>query len=451
MEQLTGSICILASSLDPLDATPYIALRLAKPIRLSPRFLYWAGGEKMYQLMMTATPWRECFRALTRAAVLYAMVLLAVPTQAAQDAQMAEVESDFEPNFPRTMSWSAYNLGTTGYNQAVGIGKALKDNYGVNLRVLPGKNDVSRLLPLQRGRVQFSANGVATYFGQEGVFQFAGKTWGPMPLRIVLASHGDSNQALGVANDLGIKTYADLRGKRVPFVRGAPALNVTTEAFLACGGLTWEDVERVDFPGYNAMWTGVVNGQVDAAYATTVSGPTRKLEASPRGIFWPPAPHDDDGCWERMAEVVPFMQKHMATRGAAISADNPHEGATYPYPILIALADQDAQIVHDLAKAIHLHYDEYKNADPGSIGWAMDRQNFQWVVPYHDGSVRYLKSIGVWSDEAEAHNLRLIERQAVLAAAWREQKAADPQDFVDAWMQRRAEALVAAGFEPIWR
>jgi TRAP transporter TAXI family solute receptor len=324
-------------------------------------------------------------------------------------------EDDFEPNFPRTMSWSAYNLGTTGYNQAVAIGKALKDNYDVNLRVLPGKNDVSRLLPLQRGRVQFSANGVATYFGQEGVFQFAGKTWGPMPLRMVMASHGESNQALGVADDLGIKTYADLRGKRVPYVRGAPALNVTTEAFLACGGLTWDDVERVDFPGYSAMWTGVVNGQVDAAYATTVSGPTRKLEASPRGIFWPPAPHDDEGCWERMGAVVPFMQKHVATRGAAISVDNPHEGATYPYPMLITLADQDEQLVFDLARAIDVHYDDYKNADPGSIGWAMDRQNFQWVVPFHEGSVRYFQSIGVWSDEAQAHNQRLIERQDVLA------------------------------------
>ena len=128
--------------------------------------------------------------------------------------QAHSADSNFAPEFPRTMSWSAYNLGTTGYNQAVGIGKALKDNYNVNLRVLPGKNDVSRLLPLQRGRVQFSANGVATYFGQEGVFQFAGKTWGPMRLRLVMASHGDSNQALGVANDLGIKSYADLRGKR---------------------------------------------------------------------------------------------------------------------------------------------------------------------------------------------------------------------------------------------
>ena len=365
--------------------------------------------------------------------------------------QAQSAEPDFQPEFPRTMSWIAYNLGTTGYNQAVGIGKALKDNYNVNLRVLPGKNDVSRLLPLQRGRVQFSANGVATYFGQEGVFQFAGKTWGPMPLRLVMASHGDSNQALGVANDLGIKTYADLRGKRVPFVRGAPALNVTTEAFLACGGLTWDDVERVDFPGYNAMWTGIVNGQVDAAYATTVSGPTRKLEASPRGIFWPPAPHDDAGCWQRMDGIVPFMQKHIATRGAAISEANPHEGATYPYPMLITLADQDEQLVHDLAKAIHLHYEEYKNADPGSIGWAMGRQNFQWVVPFHQGAVRYFKAIGVWSDADDAHNTRLIQRQTVLATAWQAHQDEDPDDFSAAWMVRRAAALDAAGFDPIWR
>ena len=376
---------------------------------------------------------------------LFTVVLLGFVTQA------HSADSNFAPEFPRTMSWSAYNLGTTGYNQAVGIGKALKDNYNVNLRVLPGKNDVSRLLPLQRGRVQFSANGVATYFGQEGVFQFAGKTWGPMPLRLVIASHGDSNQALGVANDLGMKSYADLRGKRVPYVRGAPALNVTTEAFLACGGLTWNDVERVDFPGYNAMWTGIVNGQVDAAYATTVSGPTRKLEASPRGIFWPPAPHDDAGCWQRMDAVVPFMQKHVATRGAAISEDNPHEGATYPYPMLITLAGQDEQLVHDLAKAIHIHYEEYKNADPGSIGWAMDRQNFQWVVPFHEGAVRYFKSVDVWSDADDAHNSRLIQRQSVLATAWQAHQAEDPDDFSAAWMVRRAAALDAAGFDPIWR
>ncbi|MEM7001177.1 MAG: TAXI family TRAP transporter solute-binding subunit [Pseudomonadota bacterium] len=349
----------------------------------------------------------------------------------------------------RTMAWSAYNLGTTGYNQAVAIGKVMKDHYNVNLRVVPGKNDVSRLLPLTKKRVQFSANGIATYFAQEGVFQFGEAKWGPLPLRIVMMSYGETNQALGVAADLGIKTYADLRGKRVPYVRGAPALNVPTTAFLACGGLTWDDVKRVDFPGYAAMWTGAVNGQVDAAYANTVSGPTRKLEASPRGIYWPPAPHADKGCWDRMLSIVPFLVPHHATRGAAISTEQPHEGATYPYPLLIALDDQKEQLVHDLAKVLHLHYDEYKDADPGAIGWALDRQIFQWTVPFHAGAVRYFKSVGVWTDADDAHNNQLLKRQAVLGEAWRihQQTGGDK----DAWYAARAAALTANGLDPVWQ
>ncbi|MGK0223979.1 MAG: TRAP transporter TAXI family solute receptor [Limisphaerales bacterium] len=351
------------------------------------------------------------------------------------------------------MAWSAYNLGTTGYNQAVAIGKVMKDHYDTNLRVVPGKNDVSRLLPLVKKRVQFSANGVATYFAQEGVFQFAGKKWGPLKLRLVMMSFGDSNQALGVADDLGIKTYADLRGKRIPYVRGAPAINVPTEAFLACGGLTWDDVERVDFPGYASMWTGVVNGQVDAAYANTVSGPTRKLEASPRGIFWPPAPHDDAGCWARMTKVVPFLLPHMATRGASISVEQPHEGATYPYPLLIALHDQDEQLVHDVAKVVHIHYDEYQRADPGGVGWALERQIFDWAVPFHRGAVRYFKSIGVWTDKAEANNKRLIQRQDLLADTWAVHVANSPNadSFETDWYVARASALEAAGFDPVWQ
>ncbi len=71
-------------------------------------------------------------------------------------AQAAEVK------LPANMAWTAYNTGTTGYNQSVAIGKALKDKYGVTLRVVPGKNDISRLTPLRSGKVQFVANGGAT-------------------------------------------------------------------------------------------------------------------------------------------------------------------------------------------------------------------------------------------------------------------------------------------------
>ena len=355
---------------------------------------------------------------------------------------------------PRTLAWTAYNLGTTGYNQAVAIGMVLKRHYDVSLRVVPGKNDVSRLLPLVRGRVHLSANGIATYFAQEGVFQFAAPVWGPIPVRMVFTSNGEGNQALAVAADTGITQYSELKGRRVPYVRGAPSLNVNTEAMLACGGLGWEDVERVDFPGYNAMWTGIVNDHVDAAFAATVSGPTRKLEASPRGIFWPPVPHDDAACWQRMMLVAPYFSKHIGTRGAQMSVDQPHEGVTYPYPLLIGLDHTDETLVYEMARVIHRHYDEFKDADPGAIGWALDRQLKQWVVPWHQGTVRYFRELGVWSAADEAHNQRLLERQSVLQAAWDEHIGVEDEEsdeFQSAWQVSRVAALEAAGFDPVWR
>ncbi|MFT4676113.1 MAG: TRAP transporter TAXI family solute receptor [Patiriisocius sp.] len=362
-------------------------------------------------------------------------------------------KSEAQITLPKAMAWSAYNLGTTGYNQAVGISKMLKDRHRVTLRVIPGKNDVSRLLPLMVNRVQFSANGVATYFAQEGAFQFASQRWGPVPIRMVMMSVGFSNQAIAVTEKSGIKIVSDLRGKRVPYVRGAPSLNVSTEAQLACGGLGWDDVTRVEYPGYNAMWNGIVDGQIDVAYATTVSGPTRKLEASPRGIHWLPIPHDDEQCWQQLLKVGPYFTKHIATRGAGISDATPHEGATYPYPMLVTLASQDKALVRNLASAIHLGFEDFRHTDPGSEGWALERQQFDWVVPFHEGAIEHFKSLGVWGDIEDIHNNKLLERQTVLQEAWRAMLTLGIQDdteFRQTWMKVRAIRLREKGFDPIW-
>ena len=375
-------------------------------------------------------------------------LLMALTSAGAVLAQPAE------PELPRQMAWTAYNLGSTGYNQAVAIGAMLRDKYNVTLRVIPGQNDVSRLLPLKTGRVDFTANGVATYFAQEGMFQFANPEWGPQPLRLLMTSNGLSNQGVAVAADTGVTSFAELRGRRVPYVRAAPALNISMEAYLACGGLTWDDVVRVDFPGYDAKWNGVINGDVDVAFGTTVSGPPFRLEASPRGILWLPAPHDDEGCWERMLAVGPYFTKHNATRGAGINDENIHEAGTYPYPLLTTLETQDSDFVYSLTRAINENYDEHKDADPGSIGWALESQVFQWVVPYHEGAVNYWREIGVWTEETEAHNQALIKRQGVLASAWTEMSARDIRDqdeFVSAWQLLRANRLEEAGFDPVWR
>lgn len=232
---------------------------------------------------------------------------------------------------PEQLTWTAYDVGSGGYNQAVAIGNALKNKQGVTLRVLPGKNDVSRTVPLREGKVPFSANGVGgTYMAQEGMYEFGGKDWGPQPVRSLLLNNSDALLTVAVAKDTGVKTIADLKGKRVAWVVGAPSLNQNITALLAYANLTWNDVTRVEFGGFGQAMDGIINNQVDAAFTSTISGKAFQIESSPRGISWPTVPHGDKEGWKRLKAKAPFYVPFMGTEGAGLSKDKPVEGATYP-------------------------------------------------------------------------------------------------------------------------
>lgn len=349
---------------------------------------------------------------------------------------------------PKQLAWTAYDTGSAGYNQAVAIGAALQNAAGTSLRVLPGKNDVSRTEPLRQGKVEFSATGVGgSFMAQEGVFEFGAENWGPQKVRVLLANNGGTvGLAVGVAADAGVATYADLKGKRVAWIAGAPALNVNVGAYLAYGGLTWDDVERVDFGGFGDSWKGLTNGQVDAAFASTNSGLAYEAAAGPRGLMWPPVDANDAAGIARMREIAPFFAPMVAKVGAAIDGTPGAPTAGYAYPVLTAMDTQDEALVYNMTKAMVELFPQYDGAAPGIGGWSIAKQDFRWVVPYHDGAVRYFKELGVWSDEAQAHNDNLVARQETLAAAWAELKAAAPADWAAAWKTKREEALAAGGF-----
>ncbi|WP_373085503.1 TAXI family TRAP transporter solute-binding subunit [Sneathiella sp.] len=382
----------------------------------------------------------------------FTLRLCAVATAAA--LTLSGVASADEVKLPSTIAWSAYNTGTTGYNQAVAIGKAMKDKYGVDIRVIPGKNDISRMGPLRTDKVQFIANGAGTFYAAEGVFNFAAPGWGPQNVQMLMSATSDANLSVAVAGDIGVKTIADLKGKRVGNVRGSPALNVGTEAILAFGNLTPADVEIVEFGGYGAMWKGLEAGQIDAAFGSTVTGPAKKIEASPRGIFWPPTPAADKEGWARLQAVAPYFVPHVATLGTGnISKTSPQDGAAYPYPILITRSDQDPNLVYSMVKAVHSQYDSYKDSLPAMSGWSLENQTFEWAIPYHAAAVKYWKEIGVWTDEMEAHNNKMLERQNTLIAAWEtmKDKNLEGEEFTKDWMKTRAAALEAAGMNPYFK
>ena len=352
---------------------------------------------------------------------------------------------------PPTLTATAYDTGTAGFNITVAIGKALKEKYGSDLRVLPAGNDVARLQPLRTGRAAISGMGSGVYFAQEGVFEFASKEWGPQAVQLTLSTVDCNGGNLGIAKDTGAKTLADLKGKRLGFVVGSPALNQNALAMLAFANLTEKDVKIVEFSSYGAMWKGMVNNDVDAAFATTITGPARELEASPRGIVWPALPFSDKAGWDRVKAVAPYFTQHKVTCGAGITKDKPIEMGAYPYPLYTVYANQKEDDVYMLTKAMIETYDAYKDGAPGATGMAAKLQTKNWSIPVHKGAVKALKEAGAWSDDQEKFNNDLFKRQATLATAWgdfmKNNPPSDPKALSDAWLKARAAALSKAGLQ----
>lgn len=376
---------------------------------------------------------------LARLLSLLALLISAVPLF----STAAEVQ------FPKTIAWSAYPTGTGGYSQAVAIGNILQRQYSTNLRVIPGRNDVSRLATLRAGRVHFSAGGSESVYAQEGILNFASKIWGPQPVRALLSNYSDAcSFSFATAADANINTVADMAGKRMTFVQGAPSLNNATAALLAYANLTWDDVTAVEVGGYNASIDAILNNRADAAGGACNSPPFLRVEASPRGLHWPEFPHDDLAAVARVRDRLPWYVPHVAIEGAGIP-DEGIEVFSSAYPFLVGIADSDETIVYSMVKVILEHFDQYKNNAPGANGWALDRQKFeQSFVPYHPGAIRYFREIGVWTEAAEALNQANLFRQQVLKQAWDDFLPTAPEDyraFQDAWLVARERALQAEG------
>ncbi len=365
-----------------------------------------------------------------------ALLLFATTAPTALQAQDVEL--------PDTLAVTSYDVGAASYNQAVALGTALGNAYGTSLRVLPATSDVARLIPLQQGRVQFGVVGSESFNAVEGTEAFSAPEIGPQPLRMLVGSNSDNCFTLALRGDAGIETIDDVKGKRIAFVVGAPALQSNVAGFLSFGGLSWDDVEKVEVASFGASWEALINDQVDAITTLTTGGLAQQAAASPAGLKWLPLPASNEEGWKRLQAVKPQFSPRKATLGPNISKENPLECAGFPFPVLLTYPDQDPDLVYNLTKAVNEQFANYVKIEAAMIGWSEDRQDFQWVVPYHEGAIRFWKEKGLWTDEAQAHNDALVKRQELLTQAWEKVADAPEGEKTERWLEERRTALKAA-------
>ena len=342
---------------------------------------------------------------------------------------------------PKFIKLSTYDVGGSTHMTMTMAVEGIIKLTGQQFRLLPATSDMERIVPLRAGDVDFASTGSAGHFAAAGKEEFAATSWGPQRIEMVWAAP-HSGVVMFTQADSGIKTMADVRGKKVPYIVGSVGANYQTISALAFGGLTWDDVERVDVPSYGASCKGVIEGSLDIGPTAPTSSYAYELESTSRGLYYVPFPHADTEGWERMKAVAPYMVKYISTVGAGLSKDNSIETATNCSPFIFTYAHQDEELVYFLVKNLDQAYPIFSESAEVMKIFSMDWNASLTTgtpIPLHPGAIRYWKERGFWTPELDKRNQDLIKHKEDLIKLFEEAQA-----------QAIVEGVKASAFPAFW-
>ncbi|MEZ5815790.1 MAG: TAXI family TRAP transporter solute-binding subunit [Hyphomicrobiaceae bacterium] len=361
-----------------------------------------------------------------------------LPGEAAAQSSMA--------GLPSTMIWSVYDVGASGYVEASAVADALGKKYGARVRLQPSGTSIGRLLPLKQRRASHGWLATEVYFAAEGLFEYASPAWGPQDLRTML---GRVNTLSIVATKVsGIKTFADLKGKRYAIAKANTSVNAKVEPLLEAAGVSMKDMQIVEFPSYGATMKALIEGKADAAGASPHTVTLKELEASPNGISWIEIPKSNTDLWTKFQKALPLVAPFHEELGAGVSKDKPVWMMGFRYPMITVYADAKDDEVYAVTKAIADNYEMYKDASPIMPRWELSKSGaYPMDAPFHNGSIKYLKEKGIWSAEHQKWQDGIMKRQGLLRQGWADlmkdpaAKGADAAKLSSLWAPRRAEIL----------
>ena len=202
-----------------------------------------------------------------------------------------------------------------------------------------------------------------------------------------------------VKESSGIKTLADLKGKRVVInFKTNVSLGQANRTILSSAGLTTADVTPVDSGGVVASIGMVVQGRVDAAPIATGMPQLRKAHATvPGGLrIIPVGPQGtDEFMGKGMAGLYTVKEKN-SKRKPFVKGDITIAAFDSYLNAGTQVSDEDA---YQMAKAI---YDNWKQMQKDYPPLRGTKQEYlapaNNPIPYHPGAAKYFKEVGIYGD-----------------------------------------------------
>ena len=102
-----------------------------------------------------------------------------------------------------------------------------------------------------------------------------------------------------------------------------------------------------------------------------------------------------------------------------MSKANPVNIMGWKYPQIACYASRSADDVYALVKALDESFDSYKSAHPDLVNLHISQAGRTPAdVPFHDGSIRYLKEKGIWTSSDDVWQEARIARIRAVQKTW---------------------------------
>lgn len=276
--------------------------------------------------------------------------------------------------------------GTAGTYYPLGgaMAEILKDNLpGVNATAETTNASVANVNLLKGGSVQlaFIQNDI-TYYADQGAEMFKdGKVEG---LKALATLYPETVQIITLDNS-GIKSVADLKGKRVAVGAAGSGVEANARQILAAAGITYNDI-KVQYLSFAEAANSLKDGNIDAGFITA-GFPTAAVQdiAAQHNVVLIPV---SDEIADQLIKQYPFYTKVTIPAGTYQKQDADVQSLAVK-AMLVATDAMDEQTAYDITKAIYTNLDKLKAAH--SVGALITRESAKdgISIPLHPGAEKF--------------------------------------------------------------
>ena len=271
--------------------------------------------------------------------------------------------------------------GTLNHTTASAIAKVLKEKANLNVLVQPAAGDFVILSMVNRGEAELGITNIMEV-------QDAYERGNQKEVRLVGALHA-LRTPFFVRKDTGMRTIADLKGKRVALGFSAMRnLDIAARAMLATANLTEADVKPVLVPNVIRSADDFVAGAADMFFFAFGAPKVREVDATVGGI--------------RVLEIdpagMPAARKIMAWGYLTDVAPGPiFVGVEKPMPVysydnlLLTSAKVPEDMVYKMLDTMEKNQSELVSVQPVMREFTPAFAYKQYSVPYHPGALKYFK------------------------------------------------------------